>query len=103
MIVAWFRSCRAFQRRIHDEQLVKSQSDAKKVSEDVELERIFLKNEEDNAKVRALREQQIDEEWKKLEEKVLADKSQKETAELEAIQVAEFNVQQHLVSYDTIR
>jgi len=78
-----------FQKQIYEAQVIREQQEAKQISEDVELEKIFAKNDEDNAKVKAFRESQLQVEWKQIEEKILMEKSLIETKVLQSIESSE--------------
>lgn len=85
---------REFQGNISKERVIQQQKEARQVSEEVELERIFTINDVENAKVRKIREVALVEEWKETEREILEMKKQKE--EEEATQLED--TEKHLLS-----
>lgn len=76
---------RNYQSTISREIEAQQQKDAIQVSEEVELERIFSMNEEENAKVRQNRENALVQEWKDIEQEILQVKRLKEEEELKRL------------------
>lgn len=98
MVANTFLYFREFQGNISREKEIQQQKEARQVSEEVELERIFTINDAENAKVRKIREAALVEEWKETEKEILEMKKQKEEEELTRLEETEKHLLSEMVS-----
>jgi len=85
----YHRSLWAFEANIFQEREQKSEMDAQKISEEIEVERMVKMNEIENERIRKIREEALIEEHELIKQEILQMKEQKEEEELSQLEQTE--------------